>query len=155
MTAIIAHIAKILHIDPFLIMAIISVESHGISSDCSYAIHHEKGYPYVFKVKEMALYNDLPIAYEKWGQQTAWGPMQITGGNARELKFKGDFTRLCVPKIGIYYGSKILKQKLRKYKSPRLAVAAYNSGQPLYNKRGRLINHKYVEKVLRRYRRGK
>jgi hypothetical protein len=44
--------------------------------------------------------------------------------------------------------SEYFLSKLRKYKTIELAIAAYNSGRPKYDKLGRLINADYVADVM-------
>jgi hypothetical protein len=82
------------------------------------------------------------------GQQASWGPLQIMGGVARELGFKGDFTELCGPE-GLLYGAKHLRNLYKRFfESHGLngVIAAYNAGSPRLVG-GKFENQVYVDKV--------
>jgi len=137
-------------IDSKYILAIILTESLGIK----YAIRHEPNWSYFFEetiMERFAKETGSSLDTEYYGQSTSWGLMQIMGGTARELGFKGFFPLLCEPEIGIKYGILYLHKKYKAYGNVTTAIAAYNFGvvQRITDKT--FINQKYVNKVLKNY----
>lgn len=144
--AAIATAARVSAIDPFLVMAIVQVESAGDE----WAWNPEPKYRYFWDVREWTPFRhvtDAEIASEVppsdfhylkgdrdqewWGQQASWGLMQIMGSTAREHSCRVPFlTELCRPSLGLYYGCQHLASLIRWADGNTLkAVAAYNAGR--------------------------
>lgn len=77
------------------------------------------------------------------------GICMVNVNTARTLVPHADMLALQQIKFNIKIAAMYLKQKQDKYAYEDLYIAAYNAGIPIFNKRGKLINHKYVEKVLK------
>lgn len=122
--------------DPFLIMAIVQVESAGRTQ----ATRFEKGWKYLLTPEKFATMTDVSQDTEINGQSTSWGLMQVMGTVARELNFTGLFPELCIPNEGLKYGCLKLKQLYKKHGDIWKAVSAYNAGAPK-------DPHPYVDKV--------
>ena len=63
-------------------------------------------------------------------REHSWGPMQILESTARGEGYVGPAEALHEPRIGIKYGTKYLRSRLRRW-DPCDAVSAYNAGRPL------------------------
>lgn len=65
---------------------------------------------------------------------TSWGLLQVMGQVAYEHGFRGFYSQLCDPEIGIQVGCKVLKAKIdRAGGDVRKGVLAYNGGgRPQY-----------------------
>ena len=86
-----------------------------------------------------------------WGRATSWGLMQIMGQVARERGFRGDFSELLQPEVGLYWGCRqlaVLKERYFKKHGGAGVIAAYNQGNA--RKIGNhFANQPYVYKVLK------
>lgn len=82
------------------------------------------------------------------GNGGSYGICQLSVPAAREFGNHYDSLALQQPEVNAMLASKYLKKKIQKYGSIELGIAAYNSGSPIYNKKGRLINLRYVQNVL-------
>lgn len=144
--ATIIMIAAQYNLDPKLLTAIILVESGGNR----FAVRYQPNYRHLCKVG--AFSKDLGIKYltEKTFQKTSHGLMQIMGGTARYLGFKGYPAQLYEPENNIRYGAKLLWELKKRYADPRDIVASYNAGQAKKTKTGQYINQGYVNKVYRK-----
>lgn len=89
---------------------------------------------------------------ERIGQQISWGLMQVMGGVAREYGFKGYFTALCDPTVGLRYGMLHLRKFWNKYQNWPDVIASYNAGHPVRTD-GKYANQGYVDKVLKAWNR--
>jgi len=131
-------------VHPLLIAAVILQESAGISC----AQRFEPRWRYHWNTVEWARVVGSTVSTERVGQATSWGFMQVMGGVAREQGFNGWFPELCKPELGIYYGTKVLSQKLDEYPEGHDAIAAYNAGTPRKREDGTYRNQEYVDGVL-------
>lgn len=86
---------------------------------------------------------------EKTEQMASWGLMQVMGGVAREMGFKGFCSQLCQPYTGLSYGMRHLAKFYKKYQDWPDAIASYNAGSPRKNQAGQYFNQGYVDKVLK------
>lgn len=135
--------------DKYLIAAIAWQETHFDPDKTCLEPQFKKRY--VDKLSDEDLYTLCPgldesnIENERKWRATSWGLMQIMGQTAREL----GCTQLDIPfwltkYMGVLYGVKYLKSKLKKYDLPD-AVSAYNAGTPTARNR---ID--YVEPIMQR-----
>jgi len=108
------------HVDPALVLAIIHVESNGI-----------------------------PNAYrwERHLNDASRGLMQVLYRTAQKLGFTGDKKQLYDPDTNIRLGTQYLAQQISRY-GLLAGIAAYNTGRPVYDKRGCFANQNYVNKVM-------
>jgi len=136
-------------LDPLLIAALIIHES----SVNQYAMRYEPGWKYWFEVRTLAELVGSSVPTEEVGQATSWGYMQIMGGVCREYGYRGWFPRLCQTKVNLWYGCTYLKRKMTVYNNTLEAVAAYNAGSVRKTDGGMFTNEKYVDSVMRHYRR--
>lgn len=113
------------------------------SSDNEWAYRYEPHYKYL-----VGDVNSISQS-ERIGQMISWGLMQVMGGVAREHGFKGVFTELCNPSVGLSYGMKHLRKYYAKYQDWPDAIASYNAGSPRKDSDGRYVNQDYVDKVLK------
>jgi soluble lytic murein transglycosylase-like protein len=105
-------------IDPALLCALVEQES-GWNP---WAIRYEPGFLEHY-VKQMP-YSET----EKIARSTSWGLCQVMGQVAREHSFTGKFlSALCDPDIGLDYGAKVLKDKM-KGRSLEDGLLRYNGG---------------------------
>ncbi len=133
--------------DPHLIGAIIHQESRGRSC----AMRYEEDYRYLKDPVRLAKEMNLDPNEEETNQKTSYGLMQIMGGLARDLGYKGDLAKLCNPRLNLRLGARQLKVLHKRFGSVELALAAYNSGTPQFTKSGKLKNERYVQSVLAFY----
>lgn len=131
-------------IDPDLVEAFCMVESSGIPDVDRYEPLFRHRYIDKLKLDEE----------ESRDRATSFGLMQIMGQVARELGFKGQFSELYTPEIGLEYSLKHLARFIKKYAAAGLdyAIAAYNAGTPQKHG-GIFVNQGYVDKVKKEYRR--
>lgn len=142
--------AESFRLDANLIRSIISTESSGITT----ATRFEPNWHYFNNVQSFADKLGIPREEEEKKQATSWGLMQVMGGVARDLGFTDDISMLLVPDIGIFYGSKKLRQLFDRYGDEDKVVSAYNQGSPK-EKNGMFLNQRYCDRVytfLRQYR---
>jgi soluble lytic murein transglycosylase-like protein len=80
------------------------------------------------------------------------GLMQVQCATARAIRPLKNCADLLIGKVNVFYGVSYLRRQIDLYgrKNIKLAVAAYNSGRPIF-KEGKLINSKYVEDVMHHY----
>ncbi|RJX35680.1 MAG: lytic transglycosylase domain-containing protein [Desulfarculus sp.] len=114
---------------PEIVAGVICQESHGIT----WAQRHERGYRW--------LWGDDPgenlvrpplesLNTEMVNQAQSWGLMQIMGATARGEGFRGWFTELCQPDVGLFWGCKHLAWCVRRSGGDlRTGVRRYN-GDP-------------------------
>lgn len=139
--------ASLFGVDPGLIAALIRQESNGNPWVCRY----EPRWIYTLRVSEFASQTGQSYETERVQQSTSWGYMQIMGAVSRELGFKEPLAKLIDPDQNIYYGTKKLKECLKRYPSFPSAVSAYNAGTVLQDLSGRYSNQPYVDNVMRYY----
>jgi len=120
------------NVDPVLLLAVMWKESKGVSG----AIRYEPAYG---NVQEMYKYSQEVqkiegITYtqvtEEQFQKHSWGLMQVMGGTARWLGFRGLPADLYSPAGSVTYGAKYLSRLLNQYNSLPDAIASYNAGNP-------------------------
>lgn len=140
----IARIALETDVDALLISAIIVKESGGNR----WAQQYQPGYPYLHKVTEFARSIGCSYATELHMQRTSWGMMQIMGGTARFLGFRGWFGQLFDPETNIRFGARLLSNLKKTYGLETDVISAYNQGQPFRNQQGRYKNQEYVDDIL-------
>ena len=138
------------YLDPQLVTAIIMKESSGNPFVCRY----EPKWKYAFECKGFAyiLGYGCTEETERLGQMTSWGLMQVMGTVARELGFRGWFSQLCDPAIGINYGCKKLRKIADRYASTDDIISAYNAGSAIKNASGFYSNQSYVDEVFKNLR---
>jgi soluble lytic murein transglycosylase-like protein len=136
--------AKRFKLDFRLIKAIIKAESKFVPFACRYEEHLKtaKWYLKVLSCKEKK--NNYSFC--------SIGEMQILYGNAKAMGFKGSPLELFYSQNNIYYGTRLLKNFCLKYNNLQDAISAYNQGSPRKYKNGRYRNQKYVDTVMKHYR---
>lgn len=125
-------------LDPYLVCAVCEQES----SWNPWAARFEPGFlaRYVHPVNPVA-----PTTHEIL-QATSFGLMQVMGGVALELGWRGYFlTKLCDPDMGVDYGCRKLQKCFERYPGDdEKALLAYNGGgNPDYGKQvlGRTVHY--------------
>ena len=111
-------------VDPRLVAAIVSTESH---------------FRRIVRVREP-------------DGRYSYGLMQVKAETARMMGFRGSPRRLYSPWLNLYYGIRYLKSRLQHYPFVWDAVSAYNAGHPLWHDLS-YRNRRYVRRVWRRYHR--
>jgi len=144
----ICQVSKNMDIDHALVAGVVMTESAGNT----WAARFEPGWKYFWKTPEFAKSVGASVATEQNMQATSWGLMQVMGTVARELGHKGWVTDMCDPKIGLEYGIRHLKAKMKQF-GEEGGIAAYNAGTPRKNTDGSFVNQAYVDKV-QSFRRG-
>ena len=92
------------------------------------------------------------INYNDGGSDSV-GVCMVKLETARDLGFKGTAKQLARPRTNIHFAAVYLHKQLMRYDGDIYkAVAAYNSGTHLVNRRGLTVNREYVEKVLTAWR---
>jgi len=130
-------------IDPSLLAAIIMQESNG--NVC--AMRYEPGWRYVYNAEKFAKTIGSSVKTEEIGQSTSWGPCQVMGTVAREMGFRGWFSELCDPEVGIKYGARFFAQKVKTNETIDAAISAYNMGTARKKSNGKFENQHYVDGV--------
>lgn len=134
--------------EPALIAAVIQKESSGIQ----WQTRFEKNWKWFVTPGEFANLHAESLGTEITHQMTSWGLMQIMGGTARGVGFRGYFPQLCAsPALGIHYGAMYLKSRIARTRTLEEAVATYNAG-PGELLDGKIDNRAYVDEVLANYR---
>lgn len=138
-------------LDPLMVLAIIQVESAGIT----WATRFEPGWKYFHRTDHFCKITRPPITEqtERAHQQTSWGLMQVMGSVAREHAFVGTLPELCQPELGIKYGCAQLKRVKRNGYSEYDQIAAYNAGSAKKTNLGIYVNQNYVTKVVEQWNR--
>lgn len=76
------------------------------------------------------------------------GLCQIQYPTAQFVSYKGTVKDLYNPYINARYAARYLAYQLRRYNNDwKLAVAAYNAGSVMLDRRGQIVNYSYVEQV--------
>lgn len=106
-------------LDILLVEAIVLVESGGnpwamrFEPKWKWWVRWDTGAPYKGYLFLIPAPPGVSRRTEQAGQATSFGLMQIMGGVAREIGFRGQFlTELCDPIVGLDYGCKFLKRVL-------------------------------------------
>lgn len=163
----IAIAARARGLHPALVQALVQVESSGNT----FAWNPEPHYRYLWDVQRAKPFRPLtpderlserpPFDFpclagdrdqEWWAQQASWGLMQVMGGVARELGFRGPYLpELTNTDLNLSLGCQLL-QKLVLWADGNLhqALAAYNAGKGGWNSP---TGQAYAEKVLKAMRR--
>lgn len=142
-------------IDPFLLEAIVEVESSFNELACRYETNVDK---YVHNVEEHANNCGISRITENQLQKFSFGLGQIMGFKLREMGHTGSLLECLNPDVNLLYCARFLASLLRKYGNETQAIASYNAGSPRYLADGQLINSAYVSKVnsiLKKKREGK
>jgi soluble lytic murein transglycosylase-like protein len=136
--ALIEKAASYHDLDPNLVLAHVMTESSGNPQATRF---------------EPAFYERyvLPLnleSKEARGRATSFGLLQIMGQVARELGFKGPFSDLLKPEIGLEWGCKKLNRCYSRFGKDDInaGIAAYNCGAPKI-KDGKFVNQVYVDRV--------
>lgn len=135
-------------IDKNLISAVAYVESRNKKNSKRYESH----YRWTYKPSYFARLNKRSLSEELIGQRTSWGEMQVMGAVAREYGFRGKLSDLLKTELNLAYGKMYLAKLIRRYKTKENAVSAYNQGTPRRFKNGKYKNQRYVDMVMRKYR---
>jgi len=143
----IEKISEEFSLDPFLVAAIIRVESNGER----FAMRYEPHYSYLFHVEQMAKKVGSSEATENTMQKTSWGLMQIMGAVARERGYRGWLSELTDMLVNLKYGCVHLQSYFERHGKLEHAIASYNAGSPRFLSDGQFVNQPYVDKVLRFY----
>ena len=144
-------VSKQVGVDPALLWAFSSVESSHNPFRCRY----EKDWKYPFQVIEHAKMLGQTESTEWQMQKFSWGPMQVVGSVAREMKYSDFLPLLCSWGEGLRVGGLKLVQCLKRNTSLQDAISSYNQGNPKKDAGGKYLNHEYVEKVLLAYSKSK
>jgi len=126
-----------------LVGAVVRQESFGDH----FAARYESHYRYTVDTARFAKLNRISEKTELEHQKTSWGLLQIMGGTARDIGYKGALVGLTVPEVGLYWGAKFLKRLVDKYDHLDDAIAAYNAGSPRKDANGKYVNQYYVDSV--------
>ena len=144
----IKFVAEDLGLDLLLVEAIVTVESGGDQ----YAARYEPHYRWFADPDKHARALRITLETEKVFQQTSWGLMQVMGGTARWLGFRGQLPELTNVNVGLKWGCLYLSRLFNKYEGDaESAVAAYNAGSVRKDAAGKLVNQAYVRKVMDAY----
>jgi soluble lytic murein transglycosylase-like protein len=82
------------------------------------------------------------------GGNNSHGLCQIQYDTAKFMGYTGSVKGLYDPFTNAKFAAKYLMHQLRSYNQDwRLAVAAYNAGTVIINKKGKVVNYKYVDQV--------
>lgn len=136
--------ARRLGLDPHLIAAVIQKESSGVQ----WRTRWEREWSHLWKPEAFAASLGVTVETEVIHQKMSWGLMQIMGGTAREMGFRGHLPELCAsPALGIHWGGRYLARMMLRFRDPEKAIAAYNAG-PGSLADGVIDNRKYVDAVL-------
>lgn len=127
-----------------LIRAIIYIESRGDIT----AIRYEP------QLKKAKWYNKNLSFKNKKDDFTycSYGLMQILFATAKALGYKGTPINLYNIKDNIYYGTKYIKNLIKRYGNTEDVISSYNQGTPKKNAKGKYKNQQYVNAVSRHMR---
>jgi hypothetical protein len=143
-------------LDRDLLAAVVMTESSG--RPC--APRYEEPYEWLNNPKGFAKALGITERTEIENQKTSWGLMQIMGGTARDMNFRGLMPELCMPEVGLEYGARYLKNRILRYPARfdmgdmEFIYAAYNAGTPRPNKdpEKRFKNQENVDRFMGYYR---
>jgi soluble lytic murein transglycosylase-like protein len=130
-------------LSPDLVDAIVQVES----SYRPEVTRFEPKYKHLYAPDVFAKRHKILLGQECKNQRTSFGLMQIMGGTARWLGFKGIFSELFEPEINIRFGCRYLKKLRFLCTSDDDLIASYNAGSPRRSADGAYVNQSYVDKV--------
>lgn len=132
-------------VSPELVTAMVSVES----SFDPWAYRFEPEFAYTLHIPEHAKANHITAASERTLQKSSFGLMQVMGGTARWLGFKGPLPQLFEPAASLEYGVRYIVWLQGRYRNDVPAViAAYNAGGARRGAQGKFKNQEHVDKVL-------
>ncbi|MCB2187698.1 MAG: transglycosylase SLT domain-containing protein [Deltaproteobacteria bacterium] len=116
------------NLPPAILAGLVMVESSGNPD----AMRYEKDYRWKVGFgpgEVLYLPPGCTKATERNGQETSWGPGQIMGATAREMGFKGWFSELCKPAVGLDYTARYLALCLKRAKGDLVGgLLKYNGG---------------------------
>jgi soluble lytic murein transglycosylase-like protein len=139
-------------VDPNVVKAIMTIESGGEGLCMRYEpLLEAHGVGYV-QPRDFASALFITVETEKILQHSSLGHMQILGVRARELGFKENLLRLCLPENGIKYGVKNLQTIMVRYGEEAEVISAYNAGSARKTVGGMFRNQGYVDKVYTKLR---
>lgn len=134
--------------DRNLIQAIVWQESSGNPK----ATRYEALYKWIYFPEKFAHDLGISVSAETMDQKTSFGLMQVMGAVARELDFKEELSKLCVPDIGLYYGCLKLRSLFQRTGySESDAISSYNQGARRKTNGGMYMNQSYVDGVYEKY----
>lgn len=133
-------------LDVLLIKAIILTECSNLNTK---AMRFEPTFMHYWKVSEFAKEQGIDTKTEMMLQKCSFGLMQIMGGTARGLGYKGILVDLLDPKVNIEWGTQYFKKNCMRYIYVNDQIAAYNAGSVIKTVDGKYSNQFYVDKVLR------
>lgn len=84
---------------------------------------------------------------ERFGQQHAWGLMQVMGSVARAYRFEGAFTDLWDPETNLGIGMVHLRRLYRRHKNWPDAIADYHTGT-VEKQQGRYRDHRFIARMF-------
>lgn len=145
----IAEVCKKEEVPPYLIAAMIQVESAGDKN----AMRFEPDYKWLYRPEDFAKRNRITLKTEITFQSTSYSYLQIMGAVARELGHEGPMTVLITnPSLALTYGCRHFANYFKKYQNIMDAVSSYNQGSPKKSQKTNLyLNQEYVTKVLNLY----
>lgn len=131
-------------IDPYLMRAIVLVESGGVK----WRTRYEPKFQWFYQVHIIS--NKLGISDEtcRIHQATSWGLGQIMGAVAYELGFTGYCPELCDPLTNLNWCGQLINKLEKRHTEMSAVVASYNAGSPR-KEAGRYVNQTYVDKVYK------
>lgn len=89
-----------------------------------------------------------PWAYNK--NDPSYGLCQLMYPTAKQMGYKGKPAGLFNAQINAKYAAKYLRWQLKRYKNNwLLAIVSYNAGSVIRNRRGRIVNFKYADKIIK------
>jgi soluble lytic murein transglycosylase-like protein len=148
----IGEIADRHDIDRQLIAAIVMTESTG--RPC--AIKYEAPFIWLNDPDGHARALNISEKTEIQNQKHSWGLMQIMGGTARDMGFRDLMPKLCIPRVGLEFGTRYLKNRINRYgiDDVERLYAAYNAGTPKPSDKPdkRFKNQDNVDKFMGYYR---
>lgn len=141
--------AEKLGLDPYLMQAIGTVESH-----LDYqARRFEPGWKYHLNIDYFASISGISKVTEATDQATSWGALQVMGTVSRELGHQSKLSDLLeYPELAIKFGCKKMQAIQKVYENEDAQIAAYNAGSArkiqVVNGVGiEWVNQAYVNKV--------
>lgn len=94
-------------------------------------------------------HHDVAAIVANDGGSSSVGVCQMKLATAKMLGFQGTLEQLKAPKMNVKYAGKYLRYQLNRYDGDTIkAIAAYNAGTHMLNRKGLPVNHRYVQAVL-------